>query len=141
MKMKNKWILLLGIILVLMFIGCVSVDSNKNKSSDPITSNVNVEPSVNETLDPIIGSWKSPPLPVGSRYRIFQFNANGSVIITLYSSNGDVIESSNAKWELEGEKYIVTEYDESGNIFSTEEFVFVDNNVIWHSLGRNYTRE
>jgi hypothetical protein len=139
--MKNKWIVSIGIISVFMFIGCVSVDSNKNETSDIITSNVNIEPSANESIDPIIGSWKSPPLPMGNRYRIFQFNANGSGIIILHSPNGDVIESSNAEWELEGEKYIVTSFDESGDIFTTEEFIFLDNNVIWHTLGRNYTRE
>ena len=124
-----------------MFFGCASVASNADEPSDQLTSNVNVEPSVNETLDLIIGSWKSPPLPMGDRYRIFQFNVDGSVNISLYSRNGDLIESEVGKWEFDGEKYITTTFIELINDYSIEEFILVDDNIIWHTLGRNFTRE
>ena len=50
--------------------------------------------------DPIIGSWKSPVTDYKNRYRIFQFNADGGVTQTLFSSDGTVIESfSDAEWK------------------------------------------
>jgi hypothetical protein len=92
-----------------------------------------------EFNDPIIGKWRSPVLATENRYRLFQFNHDGSAIGTLHASNGDVVEQMDGTLQKKGANYVIS-FNYAGSIPWTFKFQG-DNLVLVGDNPQLYTKE
>ena len=97
--------------------------------------------SQDDYVDPIIGKWKISGL-IQNRYRVYQFLPNGKVIQILYSPTGEILDYyGDAKWEVEGTKYTVTNAKNADLHWIIIDNFILQNDILLHENGQRWLRE
>jgi hypothetical protein len=110
------------VLFIALGLACASApDGSYGGSSGYTQSSVN-------TPDPVIGKWRGPNSGSYNRYRVYEFNPDGSCYQFLYTPNGDVIEAFfDARWiRGNGTNYIVTRYSQVVGTTFTDDFTLQD---------------